>query len=41
MNLSDLGIIIIIVIAYLPVIYSMQKRIRNLENEVSELKKRR
>lgn len=41
MAIKDVGIIIIIVIAYFPVIYSMQKRIRRLEDEVTELKNRR
>ncbi|MFD2761816.1 hypothetical protein [Lentibacillus juripiscarius] len=41
MDMSDAGIIIIIAIAYLPVIYNMQKRIRSLEDEVSRLKDRR
>jgi len=40
MDISDAGIIIIIIIAYLPVIYTLQKRIRRLEDEVNKLKKR-
>ncbi|WP_284139810.1 MULTISPECIES: hypothetical protein [unclassified Virgibacillus] len=32
-------IIIVIIIAYLPTIYRMQRRIRILEDEVRELKK--
>jgi len=40
MEISDIGIIIIIVIAYFPIIYSLQKRIRRLEDEVNELKNR-
>lgn len=38
---NDIILIIIIMIAYLPVIYNMQKRIRTLENEVNELKRRK
>ncbi|MBP1947758.1 hypothetical protein [Virgibacillus litoralis] len=40
MDISNIGVIIIIVIAYLPVIYNMQKRIRKLEDEVNEMRKR-
>ncbi|HLQ71475.1 MAG TPA: hypothetical protein VK142_06705 [Bacillota bacterium] len=40
MDINDIGIIIIIIIAYFPVIYSQQKRIRRLENEVNDLKQR-
>ncbi|WP_267902143.1 hypothetical protein [Lentibacillus cibarius] len=40
MDMSDFWVIVIIAIAYLPVIYNMQKRIRKLEDEVSKLKKR-
>ncbi|WP_281243667.1 MULTISPECIES: hypothetical protein [Virgibacillus] len=40
MDISNIGVIIIIVIAYLPVIYNMQKRIRKLEDELNEMRKR-
>ncbi|MFB4166692.1 hypothetical protein [Virgibacillus sp. JSM 102003] len=40
MEIGNIGVIIIIVIAYLPVIYNMQKRIRKLEDELQEMRKR-
>ncbi len=41
MEINGIGIIIIIIIAYLPIVYNLQKRIRKLENQVNELQKRR
>ncbi|MGY0693100.1 hypothetical protein ACW2QC_09970 [Virgibacillus sp. FSP13] len=41
MEINGIGIIIIIIIAYLPIVYNLQKRIRKLENQVNELQRRR
>ncbi|MGP4108339.1 hypothetical protein [Virgibacillus sp. L01] len=40
MDIGNIGVIIIIVIAYLPIIYNMQKRIRKLEDEMNEIRRR-
>lgn len=39
MEINGIVLIIIVIIAYLPVIYNLQKRIRKLEDKVEDLQK--